>query len=176
MIGFGDNICFCAMWLHCGKILKLMLILYFLINMWNLELFKVLVHNQVWIEHMSNLMSSLFFRSNSLRRSDLLSWTNAPFTWWFWIITCLAFFVWTMAQHKILTMEGLNKRHLIVKDWCSMCKKGLETINNLLLILMRLGFCGRLFFITTLKLSRWFRIVVELVLWGGKLGDNFLCA
>ena len=45
----------------------------------------------------------------------------------------VAFFVWTAALGKILTMDNLRKRQLIILDWCCMCKSSGETVNHLLL-------------------------------------------
>jgi hypothetical protein len=39
--------------------------------------------------------------------------------------------VWTMALGKILTLDNLRKRNLIVMDWCYMCKSR-ESIDHLL--------------------------------------------
>jgi hypothetical protein len=45
----------------------------------------------------------------------------------------VAFFVWTAALGKILTIDNLRKRQLIILDWCCMCKSSGETVNHLLL-------------------------------------------
>ena len=45
----------------------------------------------------------------------------------------VAFFVWTAALGKILTIDNLRKRRLIIMDWCCMCKSSGETANHLLL-------------------------------------------
>uniref|UniRef100_A0A2N9I8S1 Reverse transcriptase domain-containing protein n=1 Tax=Fagus sylvatica TaxID=28930 RepID=A0A2N9I8S1_FAGSY len=39
----------------------------------------------------------------------------------------VAFFVWTAAHGKILTMDNLRKRHLCIVDWCCMCKHSGES-------------------------------------------------
>lgn len=44
----------------------------------------------------------------------------------------MAFFVWTATLGKILTLKNLRERHIIIRDWCSMCKKSRETIDLLL--------------------------------------------
>jgi hypothetical protein len=41
----------------------------------------------------------------------------------------LAFFTWTASLEKVLTLDNLRKHHIIVKDWCCMCKKSGETSN-----------------------------------------------
>ena len=44
----------------------------------------------------------------------------------------VAFFVWTAALGHILTIDNLRKRHVIVIDWCYMCKVYGESIAHLL--------------------------------------------
>jgi hypothetical protein len=45
----------------------------------------------------------------------------------------VAFFAWSAALGKILTLDNLRKRHIIVVDWCCLCKKSGETVDHLLL-------------------------------------------
>ena len=45
----------------------------------------------------------------------------------------VAFFSWTVALGKILTLENLWYKGVAVVDWCYMCKKSGESMNNLLL-------------------------------------------
>jgi hypothetical protein len=45
----------------------------------------------------------------------------------------VAFFVWTAALGKIMTIDNLQKRHVLIMDWCCMCKKGGEIVDHLLL-------------------------------------------
>jgi hypothetical protein len=45
----------------------------------------------------------------------------------------VSFFAWTAAFGRILTVDNLRKRGLIVVDWCSMCKRSGESIDHLLL-------------------------------------------
>jgi hypothetical protein len=45
----------------------------------------------------------------------------------------VAFFVWTAALGKILTMDILCKRNIMVAEWCCMCKHGGESIDHLFL-------------------------------------------
>jgi hypothetical protein len=45
----------------------------------------------------------------------------------------VAFFVWSAALGKILTMENLGKRHVIVVDRCCMCKKNRESVDHILI-------------------------------------------
>ena len=45
----------------------------------------------------------------------------------------VAFFVWAAALVHILATDNLRRRHVIVLDWCCMCKKNGESISHLLL-------------------------------------------
>jgi hypothetical protein len=45
----------------------------------------------------------------------------------------VAFFAWSAALGKILTMDNLRKRHVIVVDRCCMCKRNGESVDHLLL-------------------------------------------
>jgi hypothetical protein len=43
------------------------------------------------------------------------------------------FFVWTAAMDRILTVQNLRRRHVMVIDWCYMCKASGESTDHLLL-------------------------------------------
>jgi hypothetical protein len=43
------------------------------------------------------------------------------------------FFVWSAALGKILTLDNLRKRNIIVINRCCMCKRSEETVDHLLL-------------------------------------------
>uniref|UniRef100_A0A2N9EMD6 Reverse transcriptase zinc-binding domain-containing protein n=1 Tax=Fagus sylvatica TaxID=28930 RepID=A0A2N9EMD6_FAGSY len=45
----------------------------------------------------------------------------------------VAFFSWTAALGRLLTIDNLRKRHLILVDWCCMCKRSGESVDHLLL-------------------------------------------
>jgi hypothetical protein len=45
----------------------------------------------------------------------------------------VAFFVWAAALGRILTIDNLRRRHVIVLDWCCMCKESGESISHLLM-------------------------------------------
>ena len=45
----------------------------------------------------------------------------------------VAFFMWTAVLGKILTMDNLRKKNIIVTEWCCICKKSDESIDHLLL-------------------------------------------
>jgi hypothetical protein len=63
-------------------------------------------------------------------------------TYWFtfsleeyWRVNALsrvAFFVWMAALEKILTLDNMRKRHVIMVDWCHMWKKSEESIDHFL--------------------------------------------
>jgi hypothetical protein len=53
--------------------------------------------------------------------------------WWTKVPLRIAFFVWLVALGKILTMDNLRKRHVIVVGVCCMCKKNGEFVDLLLL-------------------------------------------
>jgi hypothetical protein len=45
----------------------------------------------------------------------------------------VAFFVWTAVLGKIITIDNLRKKNIIVTKWSCMCKKSGESIDHLLL-------------------------------------------
>jgi hypothetical protein len=45
----------------------------------------------------------------------------------------VAFFVWMTTLGKILTLDNLRKRNIIVMEWCYMCKTCGESIDHLFL-------------------------------------------
>ena len=47
--------------------------------------------------------------------------------------TRVAFFTWTAALERILSVDNLRKRRVIIIDWCYMCKAHGKTVNHLLL-------------------------------------------
>jgi hypothetical protein len=44
-----------------------------------------------------------------------------------------SFFVWTTAIRKILMLDNLRKKNVVVVEWCYMCKKSGESIDHLLI-------------------------------------------
>jgi hypothetical protein len=67
----------------------------------------------------------------------LIRSAQSPFPWRnVWKVkfpTRIAFFTWTAALGKILTIDNLRKRKVIITDWCCMCKRGGESVSHLLL-------------------------------------------
>ena len=45
----------------------------------------------------------------------------------------VAFFSWTAALGKMLSIDNLQKRRVIVLDWCSVCKKCGQSVGHFLL-------------------------------------------
>ena len=45
----------------------------------------------------------------------------------------VAFFVWTAALGKCLTIDNLRKRKICILDWCYMCKCNSESVDHLFL-------------------------------------------
>jgi hypothetical protein len=45
----------------------------------------------------------------------------------------VAFFVWTKALGKILTLDNLSNKNIIVLEWCHMCEYCGESIDHLFL-------------------------------------------
>lgn len=50
------------------------------------------------------------------------------------VLTKVRFYIWTAALQKILTVDSLRRRKLVVVDWCCMCKRNGETMDHLLLL------------------------------------------
>jgi hypothetical protein len=63
--------------------------------------------------------------------------TGSLFPWKsIWRVKALlrvAFFVWTTTLGKILTLDSIRKRNMVVVDWCCTYKKGGEAIVHLFL-------------------------------------------
>jgi len=69
---------------------------------------------------------------NVLARNDGLRfpWKSV---WWTKVSLRAAFFAWLAALWKIVTIDKLKKQHVIVVDWCCMCKKNGESVDHCLL-------------------------------------------
>jgi hypothetical protein len=71
-----------------------------------------------------------FYKSLAFKETSRFPWksiwhTKVPFK--------VAFFAWAAALGKILTLDNLRKRRVIVVDRCCMCKKNGEYVDHLLL-------------------------------------------
>jgi hypothetical protein len=72
---------------------------------------------------------SSFYKVLPCKKEDPFPWrsiwrTKVPFK--------VAFFAWSVALGKILTLDNLRKMHVIVIDRCCMCKMNGETVDHLL--------------------------------------------
>ena len=65
-----------------------------------------------------------------IQPSPLFLWRSV---WKAKVPSRVAFFLWTTTLGKILTIDNLRKRRVIITDWCCMCKAGGESANHLLL-------------------------------------------
>jgi hypothetical protein len=67
----------------------------------------------------------------------LIPHDSTPFPWrYIWRSKAhlrVTFLAWSTTLGKILTLDNLRKRHIIVVDWYCLCKKSGETIDHLLL-------------------------------------------
>jgi hypothetical protein len=80
----------------------------------------------------------------------LNSSVNFPFPWKsIWrtkVPPRVAFFVWSAALGKILTLDNLRKRNIVLVNRCGMCKKEEESIDHLLLYCESAQFLWNAFF------------------------------
>jgi hypothetical protein len=60
----------------------------------------------------------------------------------------VSFFAWSVALGKILTIDNLRKSHVIVVDWCCMCKRKGEVVDHLFFIVRWLVLYGMLSSVT----------------------------
>ena len=59
----------------------------------------------------------------------------------------VAFFVWTAALGKCLTIDNLRKRKIWILDWCYMCKCNGESVDHFFFIVRLLWICGLWFLV-----------------------------
>jgi hypothetical protein len=71
-----------------------------------------------------------YYRYLSMASFDFFPWKSI---WTAKVPPRVAFFSWTAALGRLLTIDNLRKRNLILVDWCCMCKKGGESVDFLLL-------------------------------------------
>ena len=60
------------------------------------------------------------YKELSIRGSMSFPWKSI---WNAKLPTKVAFFVWTAALGNILTVDNLRRHHIIIVDWCCMCKQ-----------------------------------------------------
>lgn len=53
-----------------------------------------------------------------------------PFSWKNKVLSMVVFFVLMAALRKILTLDNLKKRRVIMTYWCCMCKESGESIDQ----------------------------------------------
>jgi len=88
--------------------------------------------DRLWwsLSHKGSFDVSSFYKALACKEAILFPWksiwrTKAPLK--------VAFFAWTAALGKILTLDNLRKKRVIVIDRCCMCKMTGETVDHLLL-------------------------------------------
>jgi hypothetical protein len=62
------------------------------------------------------------------REASLFPWKSI---WKMKALPHIAFFTWTVALSKLLTIDNLQKQGLTLVNWCCLCKKSEETINHI---------------------------------------------
>jgi hypothetical protein len=84
-----------------------------------------------WVSSKKGLFTiGSFFSFLDCSVGSLFPWKNV---WWTQAPSQTAFFAWSAALDKILTMDNLRKNHVILVDRCCMCKRTRELVDHLLL-------------------------------------------
>jgi hypothetical protein len=69
--------------------------------------------------------------------NEIISKASRPFPWKsIWRTKApprVAFFVWSAALGKILTLDNLRKKNMVLINRCGMCKRDEETVDHLLI-------------------------------------------
>jgi hypothetical protein len=71
-----------------------------------------------------------FYKSLAFKETSHFPWKSI---WRTKVPLKVAFFAWAAGLGKILTVDNLRKRHVIVIDRCCMCKKNGESVDHLIL-------------------------------------------
>ena len=71
-----------------------------------------------------------YYRALACKGDEMFPWKSI---WKPIALTKVAFFLWADLMGKILTVENLSKRHIILMSWCCMCQGDGETVDRLLL-------------------------------------------
>jgi hypothetical protein len=73
-----------------------------------------------WVSSKKGLFKVKSFRSLACSDSSGFPWKSV---WWTQAPLRAAFFAWSVALDKILTVDNLRKRHIIIVDRCCLCKR-----------------------------------------------------
>ena len=85
----------------------------------------------VWCGEPKGIFSvSSFYKFLSSKDRPGFSWQSI---WIPGVPTKVAFFVWLAALDRVLTIDNLIRRRLVLVNWCCMCQKDAESISHLLL-------------------------------------------
>jgi hypothetical protein len=79
--------------------------------------------------HIGKFDVKSFYRVIACKDEAHFPWKSI---WWTKVPLKLAFFAWSAALGKILFMDNLRKRHVIMIDKCCMCKRNEESMDHLL--------------------------------------------
>ena len=88
----------------------------------------------------------------------------------------VAFFVWCVVLEIILTADQFRNRGIIILEWCFMCKRSVEDVNNLLLHylvaqdLWSMIFC--LFGVSWVMLCSVKELLLSWAAWSGRRGSR----
>ena len=85
----------------------------------------------------------------------------------------VAFFSWIAALGKILTIDNLWNRHIVVLDWCYMCKRSGESMDHLLLhCLIAYELWSMVFCLFVIHWVMPYKVIELLASWQGKFGRH----
>lgn len=85
----------------------------------------------------------------------------------------VAFFSWIAALGKILTIDNLWNRHIVVLDWCYMCKRCGESMDHLLLhCLIAYELWSMVFCLFVIHWVMPYKVIELLASWQGKFGRH----
>jgi hypothetical protein len=73
---------------------------------------------------------SSYYKDLSRRNDTSFPWKSI---WKPKVPSRIAFFLWVASLGKILTVENLRRRNIVVVNWCYLCKANGESVDHLLL-------------------------------------------